>query len=301
MKVAICSNIDNAKGLERDYRLLRGLLEGMGHEVRGLHFERDARHPPKNSADLLIFLEVCRPVFFDVAPRRWLAPNPEWWNAEDNHHLGAFEAVLCKTRDARRLFAPLVGDRAVLTGFLSEDRHLPGQRARREFLHTPGGSIVKGTKAVLEAWHRYGIKHRLTVVSTLRPPAPRTSYVAWATRLPDVPYRRHQNGHAFHLCPSEYEGWGHHLHEGLSVGACVVTTDAPPMNDVDGVALTIPAAEHGAQRLATTARVSPEGVREAVERCLALSDVELARIGEQARAAFHDQRDGFVAALETLL
>ena len=73
------------------------------------------------------------------------------------------------------------------------------------------------------------------------------------------------------------------------------------MNDVDGVALRITPAEHGTQRLATTARVSPEGVRDAVERCVSLSDAELARIGEEARAAFHDQRDGFSAALETLL
>lgn len=301
MRVAVVSNIDNGKGLQRDYLLLRGLLEGMGHTVQGLHFERDARRPPLHSADLLIFLEVCRPAFFDVAPRRWMVPNPEWWMPENDGHLGVFEAVLCKTRDARRLFAPLVGDRAVLTGFLSEDRYEPGPRVQRHFLHTPGGSIVKGTKAVLEAWHRYSIKHRLTVVSSLRPPAPRTSYVAWATRLPEGPYRRHQNSHAFHLCPSEYEGWGHHLHEGLSVGAAVLTTDAPPMNDVDGIALRIPVAEHGTQRLATTAKVSPEAVRDAVEAAAGLSDAELARIGEAARAAFADQREGFISALETLL
>jgi len=39
------------------------------------------------------------------------------------------------------------------------------------------------------------------------------------------------SAYGINLCPSEIEGWGHYLHEGLANGNIVVTTDRSPMNE----------------------------------------------------------------------
>lgn len=303
MRIDIVSNLNNGKGLERDYWLLRGLLEGLGHEVRGVHFL--GGEPPRRATDLVIFVEVCEARFLDLAPRRFLVPNPEWWFADNARYLADFDAVLCKTRDALRIFEPLT-PRAVLTGFLSADRDDPAVPRERRFFHAPGGSAVKGTRAILEAWSSYRLPYPLTILASLpmrfhpaRPHPPRS--VELRPPADDGTFRRLQNAHAFHLCPSEYEGWGHYLHEALSVGAAVVTTDAPPMSEFAGCAIGIWPVTTGIQRLATTVRVSPEGIRDAVEQCAALGDAELARIRAVAREAFLAEREDFAKRIAALL
>ena len=66
-RIHIVTNIDNGKGLEKDYRLLGRLLEGFGHEVTGVHFQRRGAVGP---ADLTIFLEVYEPRLAENTKRR---------------------------------------------------------------------------------------------------------------------------------------------------------------------------------------------------------------------------------------
>jgi glycosyltransferase involved in cell wall biosynthesis len=101
------------------------------------------------------------------------------------------------------------------------------------------------------------------------------------------------------LAPSAYEGFGHMLHEARSAGAYVVTTDAAPMRE--WAAGRIPVAATRPQGLATLADVSPEAVRDAVERCAALDDAAVERAGAEARAAFLAEGAAFAARLHAML
>jgi hypothetical protein len=298
--IAIVTNLDNGKGLERDYRLLRSLLEQWGHDVVGVHFQRHGEvRAAKGWADLAILLEVCEPCLLDVATRRWLVPNPEWWSPDRTALLGEFEQVLCKTKDALQRFAPLA-PRAEYFGFTSEDRHQPGVVRARRFLHVAGGSVAKGTNAILEAWARFRLPYSLTVVSSLKF-ASKAPNVEFLGRVDTHRLSQLQNVCQFHLCPSEYEGWGHTIHEGLSVGAAVLTSDAPPMNEFAGVAYHIPPARSEQRGLASTALVAAPEVRDAVERAVAYTDAELRRIAATALDGFLDLRERFIGRLWQLL
>ncbi|WP_437763247.1 glycosyltransferase [Sorangium sp. So ce281] len=296
MQIHIVTNIDNGKGLERDYRLLGSLLESWGHRVNGVHFQRSER---VGGADLVIFLEVYEPRLAEGAPRRWLIPNAEWWRPEARSALDDFELVLCKTRDALSHFAPLT-PRARHLGFFSEDRWDPSVPRARRFLHVPGGSDAKGTDSVLLAWERHRIPYPLTVVSSLGWSL-RPRNVEFAGRVDERRLRFYQNASRFHLCPSRYEGWGHALHEGLSVGAAVLVPDTEAMSEIDGCALRMPAAPHGAQGLVRTHAVAPEDVRDAVERCMAFTEADLRRIQEAARDAYLTERERCLASLWEVL
>jgi glycosyltransferase involved in cell wall biosynthesis len=101
-----------------------------------------------------------------------------------------------------------------------------------------------------------------------------------------------QNTHAFHLCPSETEGYGHYIVEALSVGAVVVSVDAPPMNELvtPEHGILAPFARTGTQRLATTYFFDDEGMEATIERLLALPDVECNALGRRARG-WYEQND----------
>lgn len=299
MRIHIVTNIDNGKGLERDYRLLGSLLESWGHRVTGVHFQHAAGVGSVGGADLVIFLEVYEPRLAEGAPRRWLIPNAEWWRPEARSALDDFELVLCKTRDALSHFAPLT-PRARRLGFFSEDRWDPAVPRTRRFLHVPGGSDAKGTDSVLLAWERHRIPYPLTVVSSLGWPL-RPRNVEFAGRVDERRLRFYQNASRFHLCPSRYEGWGHALHEGLSAGAAVLVPDTEAMSEIDGCALRMPAAPHGVQGLVRTHAVAPEDVRDAVERCMAFTEADLRRIQEAARDAYLSERERCLASLWEVL
>lgn len=295
MKIHIVTNIDNGKGLERDYRILARILERWGHAVRGIHYQRPTAPEP---CDLALFLEVYEPRLAEGARRRWLIPNAEWWRG-DVAALADFDLVLCKTRDAAERLRPL-GARVQHLGFTSEDRLDRGVPRARRFLHVPGGSIAKGTDAVLLAWERYRIPYPLTVVSSLGFHR-RSRLVDLTGRLDDRSLRFHQNASRFHLCPSRYEGWGHSLHEGLSVGAAVVVPETPDMRGVDGAAIRVPAEPAERLGLAETHAVSAETIRDAVERCAAFTEAELRRIEMAAREAFEAEREELIANLWQVL
>lgn len=297
MRVGVVTNHDNGKGLQRDYELLGGVLRGWGHEVLPIHF-RCSRTAP--ACDLLIFMETLETRFFDAAPRRLFVPNPEWWDPTRSGDLDAVDAVLCKTRDAERIFAAIVGDRATYTGWLSDDRHDADVPRRRVFLHTPGDSNMKGTAAILEAWQRRSIQHQLVIVGAQGGKRlPKT--IERRTRLADGALRRLQNECAFHLCPSAYEGYGHTLHEALSVGAAIITTDAAPMNEVQVVAARVQVARTETLRSAVLAHAGADAIADAVERVAALPDEALATLRADARAEYLAGRALFLDHLQAIV
>jgi hypothetical protein len=291
----LISNINNGVGLQRDYELLRGLLESYGHQVNGIQFDGNATAP---DADVNIFLEVVVERFFNSAKWQWVVPNPEWWFKGWTPLLNRFEWALCKTKHCESLFSAK-GARCRYLGWKSQDFYDPQVPRARKVLHLAGKSQTKNSQAVLNCWKHLNPTIELTVVSQHY----KTNGIPRAThygRIGDEELTQMMNSHQIHLMPSAYEGWGHALHEAMGVGAVVITTDAPPMNE-NGARFLIPtrgSREHHAARLHA---VDHLGVLTAVKNALCNSDAELEAIGKANRERFLQDNADFENRLKGLV
>ncbi len=178
--------------------------------------------------------------------------------------------------------------------------------AQHAFFHGPGRSANKGTAALLQLWAAHPEWPVLTV-------AWRRKHVALGTppanvrlireHLDDDTYRRLQNEHRFHLCPSQTEGYGHYLVEAMSCGAVVVTLDAEPMHELVTAArgVLVPAQAAGTQDLATLYGFRDEDMARAIERCAAMPEAEAVALGAAARTWYEAERAAFPARLREAL
>jgi glycosyltransferase involved in cell wall biosynthesis len=121
--------------------------------------------------------------------------------------------------------------------------------------------------------------------------------------LDDATYRRLQNEHRFHLCPSQTEGYGHYLVEAMSCGAVAVTPDAPPMNELVTAERGVPVAARavGQQDLATLYMADEAALEAAIERCIAMDVDEAEQLGAAARTWYEANRDAFPTRLREAL
>jgi hypothetical protein len=308
---------DNGAGLSRDLEVLTTALAAAGHQVcvsgigagglrrawrlaqrrTGLAWRRWRDGPAAARFDLNLMLERVRPEYFALARRNVLMPNPEWFAEEDRRWLGGIDCVFAKTRHAQPLFEAL-GCRSVFTGFSSLDRRRAGVPPEATFFHLGGRSVNKGSQALVDLWLRRPDFPLLAMVQRAKLELPARLPVnlrLYGDYLDDAQLGVLQNRHRFHLCPSETEGFGHHLVEGLSVGAIVLATDAAPMNELvtHERGVLVAANRSGTQRLATTWFVDPAALEAAVEYVLALDEAARAQLGANARAWWEDNDRAF--------
>lgn len=306
---------DNGAGLSRDMTLLASALDQAGVQAvdtplphRGRFAEwltrlRLAMRAPAFDANLM--LERVRPEFARAARRNVLLPNPEYFRAQDRAALACINVVWAKTRHAARLFAQL-GARTHYIGFTSPDRRDVQVPRRRAFFHGPGRSGNKGTAALLRLWAAHPEWPMLTVAwrrKRVELEVLPANVRLIREHLDDDAYRRLQNEHRFHLCPSQTEGYGHYLAEAMGCGAVVLALDAEPMHELvtPERGVLVPAQVTGTQDLATLYGFREEDMARAVERCAAMPEAEAAALGEAARAWFEAERAAFPLRLREAL
>lgn|GEM_PF-872668 len=302
MNVAIITNM-NGIGLQRDAELIAGCLMAHGHKVMGLQYDLPQEwmdEDPHFSAkyDLAIFLEVVPRHLLNLAPVKWAWLNPEWVKPEMIRLIDRYiDKVFAKTHEAYRLFSPLWPKRTHYTGFTARDQYLPDVERFPWFLHIGGNSSIRGTQAVVDAWrwHKNGkaLDARLFVVSSVLQERPEIPGVTYFDRAAEEALKILQNECLFHIYPSATEGYGHAIHEAFSVNACVITTDAPPMNEF-GALLRLPARKSGRYNLADLYETSALDIYDAVENALQLYPNQ---IESDSRAMFQREATDFENAV----
>lgn len=306
MKFTIVSNITNGAGLQRDYELLKGMLEAKGHTVHGEMF--NSNNPTFWPSDVVVFLEVVDPRWFRPGVQQyWMVPNSEWWYPMWEPFVKRFSKVLCKTKDCLRLWMPKVGARATFMGFEANDFYRPEVERKKIFLHLAGKSETKNTQAVVAAWRQFHLPYQL-IISAFKPCimnlCRNIPNVTLVTRFDETQVRRVMNECRFHIMPSKAEGYGHAIHEALGCGGAVLTTNAPPMNEFAGLddQLLIPVAQTTPRPpLTLFYEVNAAGVAQAVNRAWQLRDDTLRIISEKARDGFLADRQAFRMAFDKLV
>jgi len=296
----------NRYGLERDAKLLRAALgpERTAYaatRTRGLVSSLLRRQ----HAPTIVHLERIHPGWITAAARNLLLPNQERFPRRHINRLGDVDLVLAKTHHAAGIFSALGRPTAYL-GFTSMDRRDPSvTKNYMRFLHLAGGSTLKGTEDIVALWRAHPEWPELVVIQKAEHAT--AAIAPNITLLPgylsDTDLRWQQNACGIHLCPSRAEGWGHHLVEGLSVGAVVVTTDGPPMNEmvIPGCGVLVPVASSAQRHLGTCYHVDTSALERSIETLLAMTDEEKATIGSAARRRYEEIATGFAERVRSVV
>ncbi|KAI9349636.1 hypothetical protein BDR26DRAFT_852507 [Obelidium mucronatum] len=175
-----------------------------------------------------------------------------------------------------------------------------------QFLHVQGKSGRKHTREMYNCWKEHNDWPKLTIIGNqnktkyetdLPTIGPMPDNIQVFTHLNVEELRSIQASIGIHVCPSSQEGYGHYINEARSLGALVLTTDYPPMNEfvkdaVSGILIghDPPAAEEYqllTPQFISPVHVEPKHICDAVARVLKDFDVSKRReMGRKAREAF---------------
>ena len=313
---------DNGQGLSRDARVVQEALRSAGFRtwltaLSPRQFPRSLNYTPERALwtarsatrrvvhawarrarfwDVNIFIETIVPEYLASARVNCLVPNQEWLSPDDLASMRSVDIVLCKTAHAVQALSSHARASAFI-GFTSLDRSQP--RVTRHVdaaLHVAGWNPHKGTAAVIGAWLDNPAWPGLTVVAHREPlRSSRANIDLLTARVPDRQLRRLQNACGVHVCPSEVEGFGHTLMEGMSCGAVVVTTAAPPMDELvsPDEGFLVPYAAAKQMGSGTRYIVEKDRLADVLRHVWSLDGARLRSLGAAARARYENGRAAF--------
>ena len=233
MKINIIS-YDNGYGLSEDIRKLKSFLKNINIEMDiQIYNFYDFKC---RIADLNIYLEVVNNLLVKFAKFNIMIPNQEWYYQHWVPYLKNFDLILTKTNYATELFKSIPEvNKVQYLGWTSSDKNNQElSKFNRRCLHLCGRSIYKQTQKIVNMWKPEYIP--LTVVYSpkdVKLKVKKQSNITYLNqKLSNQQLEMIMNTHSIHLCCSETEGFGHYLNEAKSCQALVITTDAPPMNEL---------------------------------------------------------------------
>jgi glycosyltransferase involved in cell wall biosynthesis len=288
----------NGVGLDRDVDLIHSTLTAAGMDVTVSHCRGISPlrrfFPQAPEFDAQIFLERVFPRWFGSAKKNLLIPNQERFPHRHLPHLKHIDHILCKTHHAEAIFSEL-GYSTQFISFTSTDLlDASIQPDYQSFFHLAGRSTLKGTETILDLWQKHPEWPKLTLVQCKEnaPESVPDNVNLITDYIPHDEICSLLNRHGIHLCTSLSEGWGHYIAEAMSCQATVITTDAPPMNELVTPARGIPVPYHQSEprHLGTNYHIDPEKLESNIQRLLLMSPEEKRAYGENARQWF-EQND----------
>ncbi|CAA0362865.1 Group 1 glycosyl transferase [Alteromonas infernus] len=191
-------------------------------------------------------------------------------------------------------------------GFSSKDINLPNVKPDySKFLHVGGKSPQKGTLAVLECWSKHPEWPQITVISSLPEAAEFSEHdnIRLITNfITDKELEHIANTHGVHLCPSEAEGFGHTIVEGLSTSAIVLTTNNGVMAELvtdEGCLIEANAKEQ--RYFSDLYEICVTDLEKKIEEILQTDIEQLKTRGEQSRERYVEINSKFRETISNLV
>ena len=256
------------------------------------------------AVDIVIFFErtVDHPRFW-AARHRILIPNPEWLT---QHVLGSVARLT-------EMWHKTHVSQATLAGFFPKLRHVyigftsPAFSANapdfNRFIHFRGASAQKQTEIVLAAWRMHPEWPELSVqsYSNSRSFLNFPEWLQWRNirfkycMMSAEQYRQEATRGGVHLCPSSVEGFGHYLDEARSMGALIVTTNAPPMNELvdDTCGVLVAPVRTENQHFGVRHIIDVAGFEKAIQTVLQMPINQRMALGANARRRYVIDRERF--------
>lgn len=291
----------NGVGLDRDVDLIHAALTAGGFEVTVSHCRGISPlrrwFPGEARFDANIFLERVFPRWFGTAKSNLIVPNQERFPHRHLKHLSHIDHVLCKSRHAEEIFTQL-GHSTRFISFTSSDLLDKDIRPDyQSFFHLAGRSTLKGTETILKLWEKHPEWPTLNIVQCKEnaPEKVPANVHLITDYIPHDEIKKHLNTHGVHLCTSLSEGWGHYIVEAMSCGALVVTTDAPPMNELITPARGIPVPYHHSEprHLGTNFMIDPDKLENNIQEILMMPTEKKIALGKSARRWFEENDEQF--------
>lgn len=290
----------NGFGLDQDVHILKGALAEAGIDAdvarpRDLGLLRALRRSDR--AERIIHVERVHWRWLRAAKEHFVVPNQERFPPRQQRWLERVDHVLTKTRYAEGVFSGL-GLPTTFIGFTSTDCRDPEvEKNWSRCLHVAGRSTMKGTEDVIAAWERHPGWPELVILQDPSMPQPDVPANVTLVRryVGQDELRRLQNTCGIHLCPSRSEGWGHYISEAMSCGAVVITTDAPPMNEVVDAAtgVLVPYGRTEPRHLGQCYFVDADALGRGIDQVLAMPTDAKAGMGRAARRRYEENDRGF--------
>ncbi len=302
LRINLLVHIHSA-GLRRDLRVFQEALKGLPVRLTVTAFDpawlprlgRGIRRAtgtvlPGKLYDINLFVEEIAPAWMPLARVNCLVPHQEWFTDLTRTHLQRMDWVLCKSQFAVQMFES-IGSRTAYTGFTTLDRYDPSVRKDfSESVHVGGSSRQKGSATVNTVWLQHPQWPMLTIhwYEPAAHPVEASNIRCVRSFVDERTLSNTQNRCGIHLCPSEAEGFGHYLVEAMSCAAVVLTTAAPPMNELVQPERGVLVGYHrqAPQGVGMNYYVDPVLLGEAVEGVLGTSLLERERMGKRAREWF---------------
>jgi hypothetical protein len=303
MKYINIITVDNQHGLTRCSKILADVLREAGfrvsvftvgkpsieHKIHRVttYLEKFVSNTFKDKPpyDINIFIQDIIPSWLPYARVNCLLPMPEWFR--ETSFLSKFDYILCCTKLTQDIFDKL-GCKTEYISFTSIDQYEEKfSKNYDKFFHLAGSNASqKGTKTLIEVWSHHPEWPSIVIRQKKHPfhlQAPNIEYIN--TFLSNETLHEYQNTFGIHLCPSEVEGFGHYIVEGMSTKGVIITTNAPPMNELitPDRGLLVDYKQTTTQRLGTVYSVDPQSLEEKIEDVLAMSHQRKKQLGKNAR------------------
>lgn len=275
--------------------------------VRSWHFFQHKRllFSRSGQSGLTIHLQNISPRHLRHSGQHWLIPNLEWFRTELEYLLPVVDRVLCKTKDAVERLRPL-HSQVMYTGFSSTGlpQSLSESLSYDQVLHVAGNNRKKGTAAIMALWQQnpqWPMLH--LVIDRHRQPEQCPDNMTLYRQISDEQLIQLRRRCGIVLAPSEAEGFGHVLVEGMAWGGIVVTVDAPPMNELVSAerGICVPWERTQPCRLGSQYFVDLKSLEEALQRLFASDSQSLMQRSVQAHQWVRENHEGFRQRLRRLL
>ena len=252
-----------------------------------------------------IFLEDIRPFWLRFFSKTILIPNPEHIHGVTARYLKSINEIWCKTLHAVSIFESRVPGVCYIN-FSSRDRYIPEiKKDYGSYLHVQGKSTQKGTIELLDVWSSHPEWPSLTVVSRdhdLKVYSKHNIKLIFDF-LSDDDLSILMNSCGVHICPSTVEGFGHYINEAMSCASVVLTTNAPPMNElvVNKTGFLVEAFEGHEMGFAKVVKLNAEDLEVIIQRIIDLTHDQCSELGRAARISFEMRHNEFSARFVDLI